>query len=335
MVETILVPGVGKSTLVTVTTLIETEDVPITDPNDPPVVNAGASQTIQLPVNEVTLNGSANDSDGQIVSYLWEKVSGGAASMANPTLPVTKVTGLGVGEFSFKLTVKDNEGASTFSTTKVTVKEAIVVPPPPTGSYKLTYSNDYDQPSDVNENQLGRGKQVVFSGRGVFMSEVRSGDSAISNGFRSEQQYDNLQASPVEGIWEWEAYYENWNNVKGNGHSFQFHPKSSSGSAVWSLQNYSGKFNVVRSLNGTNFHQSGTLKPVEQNRWYKFKLEAKWSAGNDGYLNFYIDGVLYHSYKGATCASNGVYVKVGQNTWQPVPTKAVVYYDNFNVYTKS
>lgn len=224
---------------------------------------------------------------------------------------------------------------------KITGGTPIPIPEPPkpdpvpeVPGYEQTYFNDFDQASDLVSNQLGRGKQVTFDGRGVFMSEVRSGDAAISNGFRSEQQYDNPQGTPQEGKWEWEAYYQDWNSVKGNGHSFQFHPKSSSGSAVWSLQNYNGKFDVVRSLNGNNFHQEGSLKAVEQNRWYKFRLEAKWSAGNDGYLRFYIDDKLYHEYKGQTCTSIGVYVKIGQNCWSPVPTRAVVYYDDFRVSKK-
>ncbi|MGN6532524.1 MAG: PKD domain-containing protein, partial [Ginsengibacter sp.] len=44
--------------------------------NQTPSATAGSNQTITLPTNTVTLNGSGNDSDGTIASYQWTKVSG-------------------------------------------------------------------------------------------------------------------------------------------------------------------------------------------------------------------------------------------------------------------
>ncbi|HXQ73910.1 MAG TPA: hypothetical protein VN844_25635 [Pyrinomonadaceae bacterium] len=52
--------------------------------NQPPVVNAGADQTIRLPLNTVTLNGTSSD-DGQsangALTYLWTLVSGPCAGL--------------------------------------------------------------------------------------------------------------------------------------------------------------------------------------------------------------------------------------------------------------
>ena len=45
-------------------------------PNTPPVANAGANQTITLPVNIVSLAGSGSDADGTIAKYQWVKISG-------------------------------------------------------------------------------------------------------------------------------------------------------------------------------------------------------------------------------------------------------------------
>ena len=43
----------------------------------PPVANAGADQTITLPVSSVTINGSGSSaSSGSIVSYMWAEKSG-------------------------------------------------------------------------------------------------------------------------------------------------------------------------------------------------------------------------------------------------------------------
>ena len=51
--------------------------------NQNPVANAGPDQNITLPTNTLNINGSGSDSDGSIVSYLWEKVSGPAVTMTN------------------------------------------------------------------------------------------------------------------------------------------------------------------------------------------------------------------------------------------------------------
>ena len=49
--------------------------VEVTPANRPPVANAGPDQTIILPVNSVTLDGSAStDPDGTITSYKWAKI---------------------------------------------------------------------------------------------------------------------------------------------------------------------------------------------------------------------------------------------------------------------
>ena len=46
-------------------------------PNRPPVANAGADQTITLPANAVTLNGNGStDPENNITGYAWTKISG-------------------------------------------------------------------------------------------------------------------------------------------------------------------------------------------------------------------------------------------------------------------
>ena len=78
-----------------------------------PTANAGADQTITLPVNTVNLTGSANDPDGTIVSYLWTKISGPATfSINSPTQALTSITNLVQGVYVFRLTVTDNSGAT-------------------------------------------------------------------------------------------------------------------------------------------------------------------------------------------------------------------------------
>ena len=43
--------------------------------NKVPVANAGPSQNIQLPVDNVTLTGSGSEVDGTSVGYLWSELA--------------------------------------------------------------------------------------------------------------------------------------------------------------------------------------------------------------------------------------------------------------------
>jgi hypothetical protein len=88
-----------------------------------PVANAGAPQTITLPLNTVTLNGSA--STGNITSYRWQQLSGPTpASITTPLTITTTVTGMVQGIYIFQLTVNGISNSSV----QITVNPA---PPPP------------------------------------------------------------------------------------------------------------------------------------------------------------------------------------------------------------
>src|SRR5690606_36032180 len=56
-------------------------------PSDQVIANAGTDRSITLPTNTVTLNGSGSSPLGPIISYLWTKKTGGAATLVNPTSP--------------------------------------------------------------------------------------------------------------------------------------------------------------------------------------------------------------------------------------------------------
>lgn len=83
----------------------------VTTPNIAPVANAGADQSVTLPTNAVSINGSASDPDGTVSSVVWTKVSGGAASLAGTTTCNLTASNLVSGNYTFRLTVTDNKGA--------------------------------------------------------------------------------------------------------------------------------------------------------------------------------------------------------------------------------
>ena len=97
----------------------------VTSNRKPPMVNAGADQTITLPVDSVLVTGSVKDSGSKVVAYLWSEVSG-------PNVPViadegsisTKIHGLTAGTYIFQLMATD-----TFGLTGVDTMQIVVNPP--------------------------------------------------------------------------------------------------------------------------------------------------------------------------------------------------------------
>ncbi len=99
-------------------------------PNQLPVAIAGAAQTITLPVNNSTLDGSKSyDPDGSINKYAWTQVSGTGGTITNPANVSTTVTGLMQGTYIYKLTVTDNSNGTATALDTIIVKAAANLPP--------------------------------------------------------------------------------------------------------------------------------------------------------------------------------------------------------------
>lgn len=89
--------------------------------NQPPIVNAGPNQIVQLPTSTATLSGSAVDNDGSIASYQWTKISGPTCTLQNATTANLTVTALLEGTYVFRLTATDNGGATGFAEARIIV----------------------------------------------------------------------------------------------------------------------------------------------------------------------------------------------------------------------
>ncbi len=98
--------------------------------NRPPTVSAGQDVTIQLPTNKVTLTGVANDPDGTVIQYNWQKISGGNAIIIPIATGSANFVELGEGSYAFRLSATDDKGAIGFDDVNVTVKAAPVNQPP-------------------------------------------------------------------------------------------------------------------------------------------------------------------------------------------------------------
>ena len=92
-------------------------------PNRPPVANAGADQTIALPANTITLDGSGStDPDNNITNYLWTKISGPFSfNIVNANGIQTQVNNLVEGIYQFELKVTDAGGLFSKDTVAITV----------------------------------------------------------------------------------------------------------------------------------------------------------------------------------------------------------------------
>ncbi|HET9306133.1 MAG TPA: PKD domain-containing protein, partial [Candidatus Sulfotelmatobacter sp.] len=95
--------------------------------NQAPVVNGGPNQSITLPINSVTLNGTASD-DGlpnNTLTISWSVVSGpGTVTFSSPSTPVTQATFSLAGTYVLQLTANDSQ-LSTSANTTVTVNPAV------------------------------------------------------------------------------------------------------------------------------------------------------------------------------------------------------------------
>ncbi|NWU24290.1 K0319 protein, partial [Dyaphorophyia castanea] len=98
--------------------------------NSPPVAVAGPDKELTFPVEGTTLDGSKSQDDQGIVFYHWENISGpSSVQIENDDKAIATVTGLQVGTYRFRLTVKDQQGLSSASVLSVTVKEENNSPP--------------------------------------------------------------------------------------------------------------------------------------------------------------------------------------------------------------
>ena len=97
--------------------------------NQPPVVNAGPNQTITLPTNTVTLNGTATD-NGVPLTFAWSVVSAsGTVTFSSSNTAVTQATFTTAGTYVLQLTASNTQFSASAQVT-ITVNPAPVNQPP-------------------------------------------------------------------------------------------------------------------------------------------------------------------------------------------------------------
>ncbi|HVY74662.1 MAG TPA: PKD domain-containing protein, partial [Puia sp.] len=126
-----------------------------------PVANAGANQTITLPTNSVTIDGSGSSApSGSIVSYAWTE-SSGPSTLALTNTVTNQLKNLVAGVYVISLTITDNSGNKASDSVVITVKpepnRAPVADPGsnisltlPNNSAKLDGSKSYDPDGTIS-----------------------------------------------------------------------------------------------------------------------------------------------------------------------------------------
>ena len=104
----------------------DTLRVTVTAPNILPVANAGADRVQNLPPNNVQLNGSGTDADGNIIAYKWRKISGPSLAFSNDAVADPTISNLVGGTYVLELTVTDNRNGTGKDTVQVIANAAPV-----------------------------------------------------------------------------------------------------------------------------------------------------------------------------------------------------------------
>ena len=104
----------------------------VPDDNIPPTAMAIARPNDTVIETLVELDASfSSDSDGQLVAYLWEQISGTTVTLNNSDLNVANfITPTSEGDVTFRLTVTDDDGATATDTVTVGVSVPPVTVPP-------------------------------------------------------------------------------------------------------------------------------------------------------------------------------------------------------------
>ena len=119
---------------------------PQTPANQPPSANAGPDQTVEAG-STVTLAGSGSDSDGSIARYQWTQTAGATVSLSNAdqaSASFVAPAGDASVTLTFRLTVTDDDGATTSDAISVAVQPQAPANQPPSANAGPDQTVDMD-----------------------------------------------------------------------------------------------------------------------------------------------------------------------------------------------
>lgn len=167
----------------TIHVLTPTSTEPTLGPNNAPVASFAASPTSGTAPLDVAFDASgSSDSDGTIVSYAWTFGDGGTASGITSSRIYSSA-----GTYTARLTITDDEGATSTITRTIQVSAAAVVPgnDAPTASFTATPTSG-DAPLAVSFDATGSSD----SDGAIISSVWNFGDGATASGVTSSHTYN-------------------------------------------------------------------------------------------------------------------------------------------------
>ncbi|XP_076592791.1 dyslexia-associated protein KIAA0319 [Chaetodon auriga] len=165
--------------------------------NRGPVAVVGPDRKLLLPVSSLLLDGSGSTDDRGIVSFHWDAVSGPPGlKMEGVDQAVATATGLRAGRYTFRLMVRDQEGATDSASLTVRVQEARSLPPVAhaSGSHTLTLPNN----SLVLRGSVTDGDQTLVHYLWVRDSQSPAAGDVL---YSSETQASLYLTNLVEGTY--------------------------------------------------------------------------------------------------------------------------------------
>ncbi|MEL7001579.1 MAG: hypothetical protein AAFN93_02460 [Bacteroidota bacterium] len=106
--------------------LTQNLDGTVTNGNESPTVDAGDSIITDVSAPEVQVTASASDPDGTIINYNWKKLIGPNVTISDSNKPTMKLTDLQAGVYEFRITVKDDDGATSSDRVNVIIDDLTV-----------------------------------------------------------------------------------------------------------------------------------------------------------------------------------------------------------------
>ncbi len=176
--------------------------------NAVPTASAGPDKSITLPTNEIYLQGSGSDSDGSIASYTWSKVSGGSASLSGTNTSKLRAYNLVAGNYVFRLTVKDDKGATKSDDMMLTVRQGTttnVAPVANAGSDRVTSSTSIS----LSGSGTDKDGQIVaytwsqYGGNSTVMTNANTKTVTIS-GLKDGRYYFRLTVKDDKGATDYD-----------------------------------------------------------------------------------------------------------------------------------
>lgn len=233
-----------------------------------PVADAGPDKTVILPTSSVTLNGSGTD-DGTIVSYQWQQVSGpSTASLSGASTPNLTAGSLVNGNYTFSLTVTDDQSNTDTDTADVTVitsggggtvtgelkkwHKATITFDGPNTSETATPNPFTDYRLNVTFSHPGTGR--TYEVPGYYAADGDAANTSATSGNKWRVHF----APSEEGTWNWVASFRAGTNIAAS-------DSPTFGSSAGFFDGAAGQFSVAatdKDPDGRDFRGKGLLEYV-------------------------------------------------------------------------